>query len=708
MARKLKGGADSEVRKASDASYFSDVFADLAPADLARHFLVSKPLRVWPLPSPTKQHVIRAEALLAGHFTYIGETHHLRPGFSWKRNPSIDKEWQIAHHKHYFAIDLCQAWRLTGERRYLDGWVDLTSSWLDEMGSGFISASDAQVEAKRLESWITAYLVLRQAETPAPLPSEFICRLIARFGSEAAYISRNLKPSRNHRTFQLYAMFLTAVLFPELAVSADLRDLARDELVGNLLRDFAKDGVHVERSTHYHNITLETALGFVELARLNGIAVPDELDRRLRRALDFATFALLPDGEIPLIGDSDTLDHSSMFEAGYRLYHDDALLWAATQGASGTPPASLSREFGGYFILTSGHGRGRDGFRQRQHVFFDCAPLGEGSHSHYDLFSVCWSEGGKQVVVDPGRYTYYSEPDAAGTDWRHVFKSTRSHNTIEIDECDQTRYYSKAARPALGRERYDRAKHMAKHGPEPDLRGKCSSLGHKTDWIMATAVSHEYRPRHTRAVVFMQRQYVVLLDHVAIDDAQQHTCIPRLHFAAEWLGQIAVQPIQGGALARAADWTIAIASPMEDQSVHVEQGWVSRAYGVKERAPVLTMPIVGSQSPTLCTLLIPGLAGDKKLELAGVSWSMRAPGQAPIVAVDIRVDGTTYRDLFMLAPSGEGHLAAADLNYTGSLVACRIVGGRVHYVAGMNSRSCALGSLRFADGAAFEWRDEPH
>lgn len=706
MARKHNDEIGSKGRKTSGSSPFSDAFADLAPSELARYFLVSKPLHTWPVPSPSKKHVSAADALLEGHFTYVGEHHHLPPGFSWKPNPSIDKEWLIAHHKHYFAVDLCQAWRLTGERRYLDRWVDLTSGWLDEMGAGFIGASDAQVEAKRLESWITAYLVLRQAQAPAPLPPEFICRLIARFGAEAVYISKNLKPTRNHRTFQLYAMFLTAVLFPELAVSAELRDIARDRLVENLLRDFATDGVHVERSTHYHNITLETALGFIELARLNDIAIPEQLDHRLRQALEFSMFALLPDGEIPLIGDSDTLDHSSMFETGFRLFKDPVLLWAATRGASGTPPTAPSGEFDGYYVLSDGYGRGQDGFRMRQHVFFDCAPLGEGSHSHYDLFSVCWSAGGRQIVLDPGRYTYHSEPDADGIDWRHVFKSTRSHNTIEIDGLDQTRYYSKAARPALGLERYDRAKHAAKHGPEPDLLDKCSSLGRRTDWIMGTAVSREYRPRHTRALVFMQREYVVLLDHVAIDDAQQHTCASRIHLAAEWLGKIAMQPIQGGVIARAADWTIAISSPTEDQSVHLEQGWVSKTYGVKERAPVLTTPIVASQSPTLCTLLIPGSAGERRLELNSISWLARPAGHAPVIAVDICVGGTRCRDLFMLAPDDDGHLAAAGVEFTGPLVVCRIVDDRMRHVSGRSSQSRTLGHFSFGTGAAFEWSSD--
>ena len=564
--------------------------------------------------------------------------------------------------------------------------------------------SDAQVEAKRLESWIGAYLVLRAAHEPAPVPAEFICRLVVRFGAEAAYIAANLKPSRNHRTFQLFAMFSTGVLFPELMASPALLDTAHDKLVANLLDDFTHDGVHVERSTHYHNITLETALGFVELARSNDIPVTAELDDRLQRALDFSAHAILPDGEIALIGDSDTLDHSRMFEAGYRLFRDPGLLWAATRGAAGVAPPLPSREFSGYFVLTDGGQASRNGFDARQHVFFDCAALGEGSHSHYDLFSVCWSAGGRQVVVDPGRYTYHAEPDEAGIDWRHVFKSTRSHNTVEIDGRDQTRYYSKAARPASGHVRYDRSQHRIKHGPEPELRRRSSSLGHETDWIMATAASSEYRPLHTRALVFMKRQYVVLLDHVAIDDAETHALASRLHLAADWLGKVAIARDPGGMRARATGWTIALSEPTATASTLLVDGWVSKAYGIKQKAPVLEMRIDAMQSRHLGAVLVPDVTDGRNLDLRAVSWLTPSRGQPPVLAVDIGIDDTICRDLFILAPDGNGRLATSGLEYVGTFAACRVVDGLVRHAVGTGSPSRVIEGVGLAGAeTTFEW-----
>jgi len=65
----------------------------------------------------------------------------------------------------------------------------------------------------------------------------------------------------------------------------------------------------------------------------------------------------------------------------------------------------------------------------------DAAPLGYlsiAAHAHADALSFILSLGGKPIFVDPGTYTYHTEPE-----WRNYFIGTLAHNTIRINQRNQ-------------------------------------------------------------------------------------------------------------------------------------------------------------------------------------------------------------------------------------------------------------------------------
>ena len=60
---------------------------------------------------------------------------------------------------------------------------------------------------------------------------------------------------------------------------------------------------------------------------------------------------------------------------------------------------------------------------------------GFGNHKHNDLLSFEYHAAGAAVIVDPGSYVYTSDPDA-----RNLFRSTRSHNTLSVDDQEQNEH----------------------------------------------------------------------------------------------------------------------------------------------------------------------------------------------------------------------------------------------------------------------------
>ena len=69
-------------------------------------------------------------------------------------------------------------------------------------------------------------------------------------------------------------------------------------------------------------------------------------------------------------------------------------------------------------------------------MIVDCGPLGYqniAAHGHADALSFYLSVEGKEFFIDPGTYAYNTS-----TKWRNYFRGTSAHNTIRIDNKNQS------------------------------------------------------------------------------------------------------------------------------------------------------------------------------------------------------------------------------------------------------------------------------
>jgi len=86
---------------------------------------------------------------------------------------------------------------------------------------------------------------------------------------------------------------------------------------------------------------------------------------------------------------------------------------------------------GGYYVLAANRGG-----ENEMVVVFDAGQLGLpplNAHGHADALSFWLSYGGEEFLVDPGTFTYDSSAK-----WRSYFRGTAAHNTIRIDQKDQS------------------------------------------------------------------------------------------------------------------------------------------------------------------------------------------------------------------------------------------------------------------------------
>lgn len=549
-------------------AFLREPYASMEPAALLEYVRERRAPQYLPLAPGKAKHVEEANKLLRHEFTLNNETHRLAEPVVWTVNPSGDIEWHILLHKFYYGRVLGAAYQYTRDERYAKKWVDLVVSWINAVPIDFI---DSQVTGRRVQQWLLAYHYFVPTRSES-VNGTFLRSFLASIAQQAVYLSNHLTPEGNHRTIELYAIFLVATLFPEFVASAALLECSITEIVKNVETDLLADGVHRELSTDYHHTVLKNYLRIKELAARNGLDMPLRFDSALARALEYSLYVHRPDGKIPAINDGDSNSYVSMLKKAYTYYPDPRLLYVATQGESGVPPAERSKAFvaSGYFTLRSAW-TARP-YSEALYLFFDAASLGFGSHGHYDVLSFEAAAYGHPLIVDPGRYTY-AKAKPGDVDWRRYFKGTACHNTIQVDGQDQMHYAH--GRPS-GVE------------PQADVLRYVSTPGF--DLVHGRVRSPEYSVVHERIILFVMQEYWLVIDLLQAEDV--HTYAQYFHLTPRALHKTNVERTQE-ANAVIAPHLLIVQPACEDAQATIVDGYVSPEYGVREPAPVVRFTHTG-------------------------------------------------------------------------------------------------------------------
>lgn len=546
---------------------FAAPLAHACPEQLLRHFHKRRSVPYFAIADADETQPDKIDDILVNRFTFNGERHWLTERFDWLINPSSDVEWHILLHKFYYAVGLGMRYEATADARYADKWVELTDSWIEQTPPGFIAAD---VTGRRVQNWIYAYRYFVTHARHIHVSAEFHARFLTSLHEQVDFLVSNLAPARNHRTLELYAVFLAAVVFPEWRNAADWRDFALRELTANAMADLLPDGVHCELSTDYHHLVLRNFLCARRLAKINGISVPKELDDALVRALEFSMHVHKPDGLVPALSDGDVRDFRDLLRQGHELYGRQDFLYAATGGQAGVPPAARSALFSasGYCVLRSGWGGGSRTYSDEHYLVLDCGPLGAGNHGHFDLLSFELAAHGRTLIADPGRYTYSESGD---TNWRVTFRSTAYHNTVVVDGLNQTRYVPHGTKYKV-----------RGAAPEAELRAFESRRGF--DLVHCVARSHEYPAVHERIVTMIGDEYWIVSDRLT--STKTHRYDLYFHLAAEAHRGTRVTYINATCLVTAPHLLMAQCEH-DGTTIALEDGFVSPRYGVKHPAPVV-------------------------------------------------------------------------------------------------------------------------
>ena len=493
--------------------------------------------------------------------------------------------WELNRHQQ--LVLLAQAFRFTGERAFLEEAFRQLESWLDANPflRGINWASALEVGFRAL-SWTWLWLLAGDL-MPQPLARRFQTELYR----HGCFLERNLSvyfSPNTHLLGEAVALHALGALFPAWPRASHWTASGGRIVREQIERQVRPDGSHFEQSAYYHVYALDFFLLHRALAQTpeghNAV-----YDARLQAMAEYLQALLGPSGILPYLGDDDggrvfhpygertqfgratlatcaALFGRSEWAGGRPLGPEDGAYQAACQAAwwvgtlAGESPAPQSSRLfadAGVAVMLSG---------DRQ-IVVKAGPFGEGSagHSHSDSLSLVARIGPREVLIDPGTYTYMADPAE-----RNRYRGSAAHNTVRIDGRDQ-------ALPA-GPFRWDGK-------PATAIREWTSSA--EADWLDASCVYAGFT--HRRRIRFVKPGYVIVLDTVdgTIDGTGgEHLLEQFWHL---------------GAAEDAA--RLAFTAPAESLP-----GWRSRALGAKEPAPVLRVAYRGPLPAQMAAVL--DLSGD--------------------------------------------------------------------------------------------------
>ena len=525
--------------------------------------------------------------------------------------------WEL--NRHQWVVRLAQAWVLTRDPRYAAACTRVIDAWLDAnppyMGINWASSAEVSL---RLVSWCWTLLLLRDAPTVSP---SWLHRVVSALWVHATHVRRYISfycSPNTDLTSEALALFYAGTLFPEFRDAERWREVALRILSDECDTQVCRDGVHFERSTCYHRYIAETYLHFLVLARRTGLQVPEQIGVRVQQMVDFLVAIRQPDGTVPPIGDDDggTLlplerrapgDVRGLFAVAATHFQRRDFAWAAGGpapeivwmfGPAGlrafealkpAPPASeASRVFpsGGYVSMRSGW------TPDAHHAVVDIGPIGcpvSGGHGHADLLSIQCSIFGEPCLVDAGTYSYTGE-----SPWRDYFRSTAAHSTLVVDATSQ----AKPAGP-FGWRGHPRVRLREWHStPNFDF------LDAEHDGYMSLADP----VLHRRRVIFVKPSYWIVVDDVKGTARHQLDLTFQFGAVAASLGPHpwarAVTP-QGHVLWVCPFPSAPVQPTLKSGELSPIAGWISRAYGERQPAPMLIYSFGVALPWRIITLLLP-------------------------------------------------------------------------------------------------------
>lgn len=342
----------------------------------------------------------------------------------------------------------------------------------------------------RISNWLVALDLFLQIDETNILDKKFTLLLTDYVHRHVEFIMDHLEEKEgaagNHYLFNLVGVLFATNYLSDKEESLAWRKFAEDEIQKEFFKQFFSDGGNFEGSTTYHCLSAEAILYGTALMLRNGKEISEEYIELLSKTYQFIQGVIKPTGEMPQFGDNDSgrlFTFQTINKTGFLNYQFllNGFSGLFNDGKSTSLESDIIQELTknkslAYKISKKGsrfqlkHAKHQVQKPKTTVIKFDSnIDLDKISLFSYDEFGICgfksdtfylaisiisnknmhhsWGHvhndklsfdlqiNNRDLVRDPGTFTYSAFPDK-----RNEFRGVSAHNGIVVEGVEQNKY----------------------------------------------------------------------------------------------------------------------------------------------------------------------------------------------------------------------------------------------------------------------------
>jgi heparan-sulfate lyase len=364
----------------------------------------------------------------------------------WAADPAGDIEWIAAVYRFYWVGELTNAYQATGDERYAQIFVELTSDWIRKHPLETTLNITHPVYGWKGYPWLdlqtgiratnlcSNFRTLVHAKSFTP---QFLGILLASlYDHQVKTEKMPMGKIHNKAIFEQRGFFNVIHTFPEFKDKERWLDIAIGITYENLLAQTTTDGVQREWCGGYHSGVYSDALEIAGRVRDLGREMPEDYRNRIKGMADHIFGISTPDLGFPMFGDTARKQPRSSERKTWQLYpllakagkwFDDPKYQAlADLNLSQLPEnGSIAFSDAGLYALRSGWPA------DSVYMTLHCSPPAISTHDTPDNGTFELFAYGRWLMPDTGFYTYGHDPKA-----RAWHRQTKVHPTLTVNGKD--------------------------------------------------------------------------------------------------------------------------------------------------------------------------------------------------------------------------------------------------------------------------------